>query len=93
MLSSKQSLFNTQYSVNFDILMQDSEWMTYQDFIISQLSQLLVSLFNSRIYISTLEIELDLKSLLEYLLDCLREKIRRYTAFESNNLFITRLKE
>ncbi len=25
----KQSLFNTQYSIDFDILMQDSEWMMY----------------------------------------------------------------
>lgn len=90
---SKQSLFNIQYSVDFDILMWDSEWMMYQDFFISQLFQLLISFFSSHIHISTLKIEFDLKSILEYLLNHLREKIRRYTAFKFNDLFITRLKE
>ena len=67
--------------------------MTYQDFIIPQLSQLLATLFNSRIHISALEIGPGPKSLLGYLPGRLRRKIRRYTAFEPNGLFATRLKE
>ena len=67
--------------------------MTYQDFIIPQLSQLLAPLFNSRIHISALEIGPGPKSLLGYLPGLLRRKVRRYTAFEPNGLFATRLEE
>ncbi len=91
--SPKQPLSDTQYSAGFDILVQGSGWMTYQDFIIPQLSQLLDPLFNSRINISVLEIGLGAKSLLGYLPGRLRRKIRRYTAFEPNCLFATRLEE
>ena len=91
--SSKQPLSDTQYSAGFDTLVRGSGWMTYQDFIIPQLSQLLAPLFNSRIHISALEIGPGPKSLLGYLPDRLRGKIRRYTAFEPNGLFATRLEE
>ena len=91
--SPKQPLSDTQYSVGFDILVRDSGWMTYQDFIIPQLSQLLTPLFNSRIHISALEIGPGPKSLLGYLPDRLRRKVRKYTAFEPNGLFTTRLEE
>ena len=91
--SSKQPLSETQYSAGFDTLVRGSGWMTYQDFIIPQLSQLLAPLFNSRIHISALEIGSGPKSLLGYLPDRLRGKIRRYTAFEPNGLFATRLEE
>ena len=91
--SSKQPLSDTQYSTGFDILMQGSEWMTYRDFIIPQLSQLLAPLFNSRIYISALEIGPGPKSLLGHLPGHLRRKVRKYTAFEPNGLFATRLEE
>jgi hypothetical protein len=67
--------------------------MTYQDFIIPQLSQLLAPLFNSRIYISVLEIGPGPKSLLGYLPGSLRRKVRKYTAFEPNGLFATSLEE
>lgn len=67
--------------------------MTYRDFIIPQLSQLLAPLFNSRIDISALEIGPGPKSLIGYLPGRLRRKVRRYTAFEPNVLFATRLEE
>ncbi|MCJ1388206.1 hypothetical protein MMC18_001051 [Xylographa bjoerkii] len=91
--SPKQPLSDTQYSAAFDILVQGSGWLTYQDFIIPQLSQLLAPLFDSRINISALEIGPGPKSLLGYLPGHLRRKVRKYTAFEPNGLFATRLEE
>ena len=91
--SSKQPLSDTQYSAGFDTLVRGSGWTTHQDFIIPQLSQLLAPLFNSRIHISVLEIGPGPKSVLGYLPDRLRGKIGRYTAFEPNGLFATRLEE
>jgi adenine phosphoribosyltransferase len=91
--SPTQPLSDTQYSAGFDILVRDSGWMTYQDFIIPQLSQLLTPLFTSRIHISVLEIGPGPKSLLGYLPDRLRRNVRKYTAFEPNGLFATRLEE
>lgn len=91
--SLKQPLSDTQYSAGFDILVRGSGWMTYQDFIIPQLSQLLAPLFNSRIHISALEIGPGPQSLFGYLPGRLKRKIRKYTAFEPNGLFATRLEE
>ena len=91
--SPKQPLSDAQYSAGFDILVRGSGWMTYQGFIIPQLSQLLAPLFNSRTHISALEIGPGPKSLLGYLPGRLRRKIRSYTAFEPNGLFATRLEE
>ncbi len=91
--SSKQPLSDTQYSAGFDILVRGSGWMTYQDFIIPQLSQLLAPLFNSRIHISALEIGPGPKSLFGYLPGHLRGRVRRYNAFEPNGLFATRLEK
>ncbi|TAQ88005.1 hypothetical protein B7494_g3680 [Chlorociboria aeruginascens] len=91
--SPKQPLSDAQYSAGFDTLVRGSGWMTYQDFIIPQLSQLLAPLFNSRIHISALEIGPGPKSLLGYLPGPLRRKVRKYTAFEPNGLFAARLEE
>ena len=91
--SLKQPLSDTQYSAGFDILVQGSEWMTYQSFIIPQLSQLLAPLLSSRIHISALEIGPGPKSLLGYLPGHLRRKVRKYTAFEPNGLFASKLEE
>ena len=90
---SKQPLSDTQYSAGFDILVQGSGWTTYQDFIIPQLSELLAPLFNSRIHISALEIGPGPRSVFGYLPSRLRRKIGKYTAFEPNGLFATRLEE
>ncbi|KAF2807530.1 phosphoribosyl transferase domain protein [Mytilinidion resinicola] len=91
--SPKQPLSDTQYGVGFDILVQDSGCMAYQDFIIPQLSQLLSPLFISRTHISALEIGPGPKSILGHLPAHLRRKVKRYTAFEPNGLFATRLEE
>ncbi|KAH8786253.1 phosphoribosyl transferase domain protein [Hyaloscypha finlandica] len=91
--SPKQPLSDTQYSAGFDILVRGSGWMTYQDFIIPQLSQVLAPLFNSRIHISVLEIGPGPKSVFGYLPRHLRRKVRSYAAFEPNSLFAARLEE
>ena len=67
--------------------------MTYQDFIIPQLSQLLATLLKSRSRISVLEVGPGPKSLLGYLPSHLRRQVRKYTAFEPNGLFAARLGE
>ncbi|KAE8321295.1 hypothetical protein BDV39DRAFT_210877 [Aspergillus sergii] len=89
-LSSRQQLSDTQYSAGFDISAGGSE---YQDFIIPQLSQLLAPLFNSRLHVSVLEIGPGPKSVLGYLPHSLRKKVRRYAAFEPNDLFATRVEK
>ena len=91
--SPKQPLSDTQYSAGFDILVRGSGWMTYQDFIIPQLSQLLAPLFNSRVHISALEIGPGPKTILGYLPRRLRRKVTKYTAFEPNGLFAARLEQ
>ncbi|KAJ5595098.1 uncharacterized protein N7459_001306 [Penicillium hispanicum] len=91
--SLKQPLSETQYSAGFDILTRGSGWLTYQDFIIPQLSELLAPLFKSRISISALEIGPGPKSLLGYLPDRLRQKVKRYAAFEPSHVFSSRLEE
>ncbi|KAL8331578.1 hypothetical protein RB593_002146 [Gaeumannomyces tritici] len=91
--SPKQSLSDSKYSAGFDILTRGSGWMTYRDFIIPQLSQLLEPLFNSRAHVSALEIGPGPKSIFGYLPGHLRRKFGRYAAFEPNGLFATRLEE
>lgn len=88
----KQPLSSKQYSDGFDIMLR-SEWKTYEDFIVPQLSKLIASRFNSRISLSVLEIGPGPKSVLGYLPSHLRQKIRKYDAFEPNDIFATRLEE
>ncbi|KAL2753552.1 hypothetical protein ACRALDRAFT_1044157 [Sodiomyces alcalophilus JCM 7366] len=87
-----QPLSDTQHSAGFDIL-QSSGRATYQEFVIPQLSLLLTPLFNSRSHVSVLEIGPGPKSVLGSLPSGLRHKIKKYTAFEPNNLFATGLEE
>src|SRR4051812_45895774 len=82
-------LSDQEYSHGFDNLIKDSGWVTYQGFIIPQLSRLLTPLFKSRIQISVLEIGPGPKSVLGYLPIHLRHKITKYAAFEPNALFST----
>jgi hypothetical protein len=86
-------LSDIEYSAGFEILLQGSGWITYQDFVIPQLSKLLAALLTSRIHISVLEIGPGPKSLLGYLSNYLRRKINKYTTFEPNGLFATSLEE
>ncbi|QSZ35437.1 hypothetical protein DSL72_008307 [Monilinia vaccinii-corymbosi] len=91
--SQKQPLSDTQYNAGFEILMNGSESMSYKDFIIPQLSELLVSLLKSRAHISVLEIGPGSKSVVGHLPMNLKRRFRRYAAFEPNLLSATRLKE
>src|SRR6478735_9961872 len=86
-----QPLSHAQYSAGFDVLMQGSGWMTYQNFIVPQFSSLLDRLLNSRVHISVLEIGPGPKSVVGYLPYHVRRKFRRYLAFEPNDLFAIRL--
>jgi adenine phosphoribosyltransferase len=91
--SPRKPLSDKQYSVGFDILMRGSEWMSYRDFIIPQLSHLLAPLVKSHGRISVLEIGPGPKSVLGCLPRHLRQKIWRYSAFEPNELFATSVEE
>lgn len=91
--SQRQSLSDAQYSAGFSFFNNDSGWKVYQDFIIPQLSQLLIPLVKSRKHISVLEIGPGPKSVLANLPCQLRQKIKRYAAFEPNELFATNLQE
>ncbi|KAI9647084.1 hypothetical protein NHQ30_005086 [Ciborinia camelliae] len=91
--SQRQPLSDIQYIEGFDTLMHGSEWKSYEDFIIPQLSKLLSPLFNSRTNISVLEIGPGSQSVLGHLPIYLRQKFRRYAAFEPNILSAKRLEE
>ncbi|KAG4427964.1 hypothetical protein IFR05_016554 [Cadophora sp. M221] len=84
-------LSDKRYSDGFDILVRGSGWTAYQDFVIPQLNQLLTPLFNTRAHISALEIGPGPKSLLGNLPGSLKQKIKKYTAFERNGLFAREL--
>ncbi|KAI0107932.1 hypothetical protein F4776DRAFT_415262 [Hypoxylon sp. NC0597] len=84
--SVKQRLSDIQYSAGFNILVRGLEWVTYREFIIPQLSQLLVPLSHSRSHISVLEVGPGPKSILGHLPSQLRRKVGRYAAFEPNDL-------
>ncbi|KAI1044960.1 hypothetical protein LB503_013581 [Fusarium chuoi] len=86
-----QPLSHVEYSAGFDVLIQGSESTTYQNFIVPQLSSLLDRLLKSRGYISLLEIGPGPKSVVGYLPYHIRRKVRRYVAFEPNDLFAIRL--
>ncbi|KAK3347276.1 phosphoribosyl transferase domain protein [Lasiosphaeria hispida] len=89
-LFSKKPLSDAQYSAGFGILAKGS---AYQDFIAPQLSQLITNLLTSRTHISVLEIGPGSQTVLRHLPIRLRQKIKRYTAFEPINLFATSLEE
>ncbi|EEP80673.1 conserved hypothetical protein [Uncinocarpus reesii 1704] len=90
---SKQSLSDTQYSDGFDNFVRGSGWAIYRDFIIPQMTEVLNTIFNSHALISVLEIGPGPKSILGYLPSHLRQKIKRYTAFEPNVLFATKMEK
>lgn len=89
----KQPLSDAQYSKGLDILKQGPGWLTYEDFIIPHTLQLLGPLFDSHTHVSVLEIGPGPISLLSYLPRHLRNKVRKYKAFEPNSLFAARLEE
>lgn len=87
----KQPLSDAQYSKGLDVLKQGPGWLTYEDFIIPHTLQLLGPLFDSRTHVSVLETGPGPISLLSYLPRHLRNKVRKYKAFEPNSLFAARL--
>ena len=89
--SSKLRLTDEQYSIGFEILAKDAERMTYQDFIVPEIYQLLTTLLKSNDNISVLEIGPGPKSVLAYVPSHMRKKITRYAAYEPNELFATEL--
>lgn len=91
--SLMQPLSDSQYDAGFNILMQGPGRKSYQDFIIPQLTLLLAPLADSHVGLSVLEIGPGPESVLGCLPGCLRSKIKRYAAFEPNDLFATRLGE
>ncbi|KFA51264.1 hypothetical protein S40293_04412 [Stachybotrys chartarum IBT 40293] len=90
--SATQPLSPTQYSAGFDVLLQGDDKI-YRNFIVTQLCHSLAPLFKSRAHISLLEVGPGPKSVLGYLPIHLRQKIRRYAAFEPNSLYATSLEE
>lgn len=91
--SPSRPLSDTQYSAGFEKFVQGSGWLIYQDFIIPQLSQLLLLLCNSRASISVLEIGPGPKTVLRHLPSHLRRKVARYVAIEPKDLYATSLEE
>jgi adenine phosphoribosyltransferase len=86
-------LSDEEYSAGFNVLLHNSEWTTYRDFIIPQLSELIDSLLDSRTQISVLEIGPGPKSVLGYLPNRLRHSIKKYTTYEPNGIFAAKLKQ
>ncbi|KAH8730018.1 hypothetical protein GQ44DRAFT_723494 [Phaeosphaeriaceae sp. PMI808] len=90
-LSHARPLSDAQYGAGFDILLQGSGWITYQDFIIPELRHQMACLLESRSQVAVLEIGPGPKSVFGSLPTHLKQKITRYVAFEPNGLFATRL--
>jgi hypothetical protein len=88
--TQKTPLSDAQYSAGFDTL-ADQE--AYRDFIIPQLSLQLETFLETRTSLSILEIGPGPKSILGRLPGHLRRRFSRYTAFEPNKLFASRLGE
>ncbi|OAG06556.1 uncharacterized protein CC84DRAFT_1185793 [Paraphaeosphaeria sporulosa] len=82
----QKPLSDEQYRSAFDVLVQGSK-MSYRDFIIPQLSQLLRPLVDAQSSISVLEVGPGPSSIFGHLPDRLRRKIGRYAAFQPNSLF------
>jgi hypothetical protein len=91
--SSTQPLSETQYSAGFQVFQQAAAWGNYRDFIIPQLSQRLTKHFTPNRELSILEVGPGSRSVLGHLPLSLRQNIKRYTAYEPNNLFTTELTE
>jgi adenine phosphoribosyltransferase len=88
-LTWKSPLSDAQYSAGFDTLAGQE---AYRDFIIPQLSLQLETLFETHTTVSILEIGPGPKSIIGRLPSHLRRRISKYTAFEPNRLFASRLK-
>lgn len=88
---TRQPLSNDQYRTGFEILTLGPGKLAYDQFVVPQLSRLM-NKYDSRSKISVLEIGPGPKSVLAQLPYRIRQSIAKYTAFEPNNIFATRLK-
>jgi hypothetical protein len=88
----KQPLSDEQYGAGFDIFVQDGATNAYSDFIIPQLARSLDARLNRQAHLSVLEIGPGPESVLGHVPDRIRRVIKKYTAFEPNNVFASRLK-
>ncbi|KAK1484154.1 hypothetical protein CTAM01_13067 [Colletotrichum tamarilloi] len=79
------------YIAGFSFFEPSSRCTAYRDFILPQLCQLLTPITRPRLGISVLEIGPGPRSVLEDLPHDMKRKIKRYTAFEPNSLFASRL--
>ncbi|KAF2655870.1 phosphoribosyl transferase domain protein [Lophiostoma macrostomum CBS 122681] len=86
-------LSNEEYRAGFDIFVQESGNTAYREFIIPHISQLLADQSNHEPNLSLLEIGPGPKSVLGYLPLHLRQKVKNYTAYEPNDLFVRSLTE
>lgn len=86
------ALSEAQYNDGFELLRQGSE-TTYRDFIIPHLIRLVGSLAMSHGSVAVLEIGPGPSTALASLPSHLRDKIRRYAAFEPNRLYAARLEQ
>ncbi|KAI8182762.1 adenine phosphoribosyltransferase [Colletotrichum sp. SAR 10_86] len=86
-----QPLSDEQYSTGFNIFKEGS--ITYNDFIQSQLTQVLTPIFKSRLRVSVLEVGPGPKSVLGCVPLEMRRKITTYSALEPNELFAPQLEE
>ncbi|KAG6000432.1 hypothetical protein E4U21_005474 [Claviceps maximensis] len=87
----KRPLSNSEYIAGFDIAGNSFTQPSYRHFIIPQLKGLLDPLTKSDTRISVLEIGPGPRSVLGGLPWHIRCHVRKYTAFESNEIFATRL--
>ncbi|KAJ5355425.1 uncharacterized protein N7496_012637 [Penicillium cataractarum] len=91
--SIREPLTDEEYSIGFEILLRDSGWITYRDFVVPHLTQLLTPILTSHTRISVLEIGPGPRSVLGQLPLVLRRTVGKYAAYEPNALFATRMKE
>ncbi|KAK1710015.1 uncharacterized protein BDZ83DRAFT_724092 [Colletotrichum acutatum] len=88
-----QPLSDAQYSAGFSFFEPGCRCTAYRDFILPQLCRLLNPIIHSRLGISVLEIGPGPRSVLGDLPRDVKRKIKRYTAFEPNGLFASKLEE
>ncbi|KAI1814186.1 hypothetical protein GGS20DRAFT_549726 [Poronia punctata] len=89
----KLPLSETQYSAGFETLMRSGGQLTYDSFVLPQLSAFLAPLFRSRAGVSILEIGPGPQSVLGSLPEEMRRKVRTYDAFETSTLHADRLQK
>jgi hypothetical protein len=89
----QKPLTDEQYAAGFEAFVQGPSWATYRDFIIPELAYLFAPLHQSDALVSVLEIGPGSRSVIGYLPESLRSKICKYTAFEPNALFASKLGE